>query len=106
MDNDQLEEMFQAVAPISIRRMFGGKGIYSDGEIIAIWLRDRMLLKGDAECAPQYEAQGGVQWTYQHNKTGKDVKMPYWSMPEIGWDDPDEMATLARTALGAALRSR
>jgi DNA transformation protein and related proteins len=106
MDNDELEDLFQSVSPISIRRMFGGKGIYCDGQIIAIWLRDRMLLKGDAQAAPKYEAAGSTQWTYQHNKTGKDVKMPYWSMPESGWDDPDEMAVWARTAFEAALRSR
>jgi DNA transformation protein and related proteins len=105
MDNTELEDLFEAVAPVSIRRMFGGKGVYCDGQIIAIWLRDRMLLKGDAQAAEKYEAAGGEQWTYTHRKTGKPVKMPYWSLPESGWDDPDEMAVWARTAFEAALRS-
>lgn len=106
MDNVELEELFQAVGPVSIRRMFGGKGVYCDGLIIAIWLRDSLLLKGDAESAEKYEAAGGQQWTYQHRKTGKDVKMPYWTLPESAFDDPDEMAEWARIAFETALCAR
>lgn len=43
MDNEAIEEMFEAVSPISIRRMFGGKGIYRDGVIFALELRDEIL---------------------------------------------------------------
>jgi len=28
MDRDGIEEMFQALGPVTIKRMFGGKGIY------------------------------------------------------------------------------
>lgn len=106
MDNADIEELFQAIGPVSIRRMFGGKGIYADGMIVAVFLRDTMMLKGDAEAGPLYEAAGGRQWTYQHNKTGKQVSMPYWSLPESGFDDPEEMAHWARTAFEVALRAR
>lgn len=106
MDNDALEELFQALGPVAIKRMFGGKGIYCDGMIIALFLRDSVMLKGDAEAAPRYEAAGGRQWTYTHRKTGKDVKMPYWTLPESAWDDPDEMADWARMAFDVARRAR
>jgi DNA transformation protein and related proteins len=106
MDNADIEELFQSLGRVSVKRMFGGKGIYCDGIIMALWLRDTMMLKGDAEAGEKYEAAGSTQWTYTHNKTGKDVKMPYWTLPESAWDDPDEMAFFARVAFEAALRSR
>jgi DNA transformation protein and related proteins len=34
------------------------------------------------------------------------VKMPYWSIPEPAWDDPDEMARWVGLAYEAALRSK
>jgi DNA transformation protein and related proteins len=106
MDNDTLEEMFQALGPITIKRMFGGKGIYCDGMIIAIFVRDSLMLKGDQEAGPAYEAAGARQWSFPHNKTGKEVKMPYWTLPENAWDDPDEMADWARMAFEVARRAQ
>lgn len=106
MDHDAIHELFQAVGPVSIKRMFGGKGIYADGLIIAIELRDELMLKGDAEAGRLYEAAGSSQWTYTHNKTGKAVSMPYWGMPSEAFDDPDEAARWVRVALDAAMRGR
>ncbi|MCD1266524.1 TfoX/Sxy family protein [Shinella sumterensis] len=104
MDRDGIEEMFQALGPVTIRRMFGGKGIYHQGRILAIDFRDEILLKADSVSAPEFEAAGCRQWTYE-GKKGTPVKMPYWSVPEAAFDDPDEMAIWVRRAYEAALRA-
>ncbi|MXN53599.1 competence protein TfoX [Shinella sp. AETb1-6] len=104
MDRDGIEEMFQALGPVTIRRMFGGKGIYHQGRILAIDFRDEILLKADSVSAPDFEAAGCRQWTYE-GKKGTPVKMPYWSVPEAAFDDPDEMAIWVRRAYEAALRA-
>ena len=104
MDADAIHELFQSVQPISIRRMFGGKGIYSDGMIIALELRDEIMLKGDSVAGALYEDAGSRKWTYEHNKTGKTVAMPYWTMPDSAFDDPDDAAHWVRLARDAALR--
>lgn len=104
MDRDGIEEMFQALGPVTIRRMFGGKGIYHQGRILAIGFRDEILLKADSVSAPEFEAAGCRQWTYE-GKKGTPVKMPYWSVPEAAFDDPDEMAIWVRRAYEAALRA-
>ena len=36
MRDEDLEGIFEALGPVTIRRMFGGKGIYFRGVIIAI----------------------------------------------------------------------
>jgi DNA transformation protein len=104
LDRDGIEEMFQALGPVTIRRMFGGKGIYHQGRILALDFRDEILLKADSVSAPDFEAAGCRQWTYE-GKKGTPVKMPYWSVPEAAFDDPDEMAIWVRRAYEAALRA-
>lgn len=106
MDNDALAEMFSGLGPVSIRRMFGGKGIYHNGLIVAVELRGELLLKGDPVSAPHYEAAGSTQWRYTHAKSGTPVAMPYWTLPDRAIDDPDEMAAWARRAYEAAVRSQ
>lgn len=104
MDKIEIEEMFAALGEVSIRRMFGGKGIYHAGLIVALEVRDEMLLKGDAVTAAQFEAAGARRWVYE-GKGGKVVQMPYWSVPEDAFDDPDLMAHWVRLAYEAALRA-
>jgi DNA transformation protein len=104
MDNAAIEEMFEGLGPVSIRRMFGGKGIYHQGVIIAIELGGEILLKADEESAPEFEASGARRWTYE-NKKGTPVPMPYWSIPEAAYDDADEMRKWVRLSFQAALRA-
>ena len=102
--SEKLEEMFSALGPVTIRRMFGGKGVYHRGQIIAIEFRGDVLLKADAVSAPAFEAAGARRWVYQR-KSGNSVDLPYWSIPEDAFDDPDIMARWVKLAYEAALRS-
>ncbi|ASR06223.1 competence protein TfoX [Rhizobium leguminosarum bv. viciae] len=104
MDNAGIEEMFQGLGPVTVKRMFGGKGIYHLGRIIALEVRDEMLLKADETSAPEFADAGSTQWTYE-GKKGKPVKMPYWSIPDEAYDDPDLMAKWVRLAYEASLRA-
>ena len=105
MDEEFLKELFQSVGPINVRRIFGGQGIYVDGKIIAAVQAGRLMVKGDDETTPQYQAAGMERWTYVHAKTGKKTQMPYWIVPESALDEPEEMAVWARLALEAGHRA-
>lgn len=104
MDREDIQDLFRAVGPVDIRRMFGGKGIYVDGRIIAVELRGELMLKGDPVAGSLYEEAGSRQWTYAHSKSGKAVSMPYWPIPSAAFDDADEAEKWVRTALEAAIR--
>ena len=105
MDDERLRELFEGLGPVTIRRMFSGKGIYHNGVIFALILRGDLMLKGDDEVAAAYEAAGGRRWTYVNKRHGQEVAMPYWTAPESALDDPEEMAAWARKAYEAGLRS-
>ena len=104
MNNSDIEDMFSALGPVAIKRMFGGKGVYFRGRILAVEVQNVMLLKADASSAPEFEAAGATQWTYE-GKKGIPVRMPYWSVPDDAFDDPDVMARWVRLASEAALRA-
>jgi len=104
MDTAAIEEMFQGLGPVTIRRMFGGKGIYHMGRIVAVEVRGEMLLKADEQSASEFEAAGASQWAYE-GKKGSPVKMPYWSIPDDAYDAPDVMARWVRLAYEAAVRA-
>lgn len=106
MDSERIRELFSGIGPVSVRRMFGGKGIYLDGIIFAIEINGELMLKADAETAPDFVAAGCTQWVYTHSKTGKIAAMPYWSIPDEAMDDPDEMTPWARRAVEAGRRAR
>ena len=105
MDNDAIEEMFQSLGPVTIRRMFGGKGIYVGDLIVALEVQGEVLLKADEVTIPEFELSGCRQWVYEGKKTGAPLRMPYWTIPDDAFDDPDLMSSWVRLALEAAVRA-
>lgn len=104
MTNDDIAEIFASLGPVTIKRMFGGKGIYHQGLIIALEVDGEVLLKADDKSKDIFAEAGAKQWSYQ-GKT-KPVAMPYWSIPDAAYDDPDEMGQWTRLAYEAALRAK
>ena len=105
MDDERIAELFDGLGPVTVRRLFGGKGIYHRGVIVAIVLRGELMLKGDELVGPQYEAAGSSRWTYVGKRHGKLVAMPYWTVPDGALDDPDEMTAWVRKAYEAGVRA-
>lgn len=106
MDNAAIEDLFSGLGSVTIKRMFGGKGIYHQNIIIALEVDSEILLKADAQSAPEFEAIGATQWAYEGKKNGKPIKMPYWSIPDEALDDPEIMTFWAHKAFEAGLRSK
>ena len=104
MDDLAIADLFAGLGTVRIRRLFGGKGIHCDGILFAIELRGEIMLKADAATAPEFAAAGSRQWTYA-GRSGKPVAMPYWSIPENAFDDPDEMTHWAIKAHEAGKRT-
>lgn len=102
-DPDYIRELFSAFGPVTVRRMFGGAGIFASGLMIGLISDEEIYLKADAQTAPLFEAEGMKPFTYGAKR--RRVVMSYWRMPERLFDDPDELAHWARAALSAAGRT-
>ena len=106
MDDDHIREMFEGLGQVSIRRMFGGKGIYHNGLIVALVVGGELLLKADAVSAPEFAAAGAMQWVYSGKARKTPVAMPYWSIPDSAIDDPEELRIWTGKAYEASLRAQ
>lgn len=99
-----LHEVFELLGPITVRRMFGGYGVYHDGVMFALVAADTLYLKADAENAADFERQGLARYGY--NKHGKVTVLPYYLAPAEILEDREQAALWARRSIEASLRSR
>ena len=97
-----LRELLEPAGKVSMRRMFGGHGVYVDGLFIAIVVEGRPYFKVDAGTEAAFVAAGCAPFVYESG--GKVVPMSYWSLPEAALDSAEDMAPWARRAIEAALR--
>jgi len=98
-----LKDTMRGLGPVSVRRMFGGAGIYADGVMFGLIADDTLYLKADEKTKRDFEVEGLGPFVYEGG--GRTIAMSYWRIPERLLDDPDEMAAWARTALGVAQRA-
>lgn len=101
---EHLQDQLRGLGHVTSRRMFSGAGLYCDGVIFALILRDTVHFKVDAENRGGYEAEGLEPFTYEAK--GRVVRVgAYWRIPERLLDEPDEMLDWARAALAAGRRA-
>jgi DNA transformation protein and related proteins len=104
VDAEAIRELFAVFGPVTVRRMFGGAGIYAGGTMFALVARGVIYLKADELNTPAFEREQLEPFTYE-TKDGRRGVMSYRRMPDRLYDDPDELAAWARDALAAAERS-
>ena len=104
MDRDFLIDLFSYFGPVTIRRMFSGYGISADGTNFALALRSGLYFRADDQTIPQYEAEGSKPFQYQTRAKTVTVNS-YWQLPARLFDDSEELAVWARSALAAAQRA-
>jgi len=95
-------ELFAPMGPVSIRRMFGGAGVFRDGLMFALLGDDTVYLKTDAKLRSDLEAEGCAPFIWTKPSTGEEIDMGYVSLPSSAMDDPDEASAWARRALAVA----
>ena len=101
--SELLGDLLAPVGQISVRRMFGGAGVYCDGLMIGLVADDTLYLKADETTRGDYEAEGLGPFVYEGK--GKPIAMSYWRAPERLLDDAEEMAAWARKALAVARKA-
>lgn len=99
-----VEEILEPFAPIKIRPMFGGYGVYKSDLIFAIIVDSELYFKADATAAEYFKSQGSRPFTYSgKNKT---VSMPYFIvLPEV-LEDEEMLQSWFDMAYRSALQSK
>ena len=100
MDPEFIRELFAPFGPVTIRRMFGGAGIYCGGQMFALLFDGAIFLKVDDTSIPDFEREGSQPFVYTRAKSAHRVgraSLSYWRLPERLYDDPDELAVWAQS---------
>jgi DNA transformation protein len=109
LDADFIRDLFAPFGPVTVRRMFSGAGIFADGLMFGLIVRDVIYLKADVASVADFEREGSGPFTYTRGKQSgrpSEHALPYWRLPERLYDDPDELAVWARRAFAAAERKK
>lgn len=102
--SDHLADLFAPLGGVSIRRMFGGLGVFRQGLMFALVADDVLHFKTDEETLPRFATEGCGPFVFG-SKRGP-VEMSYWRAPERLYDEPDDFAEWAREAFAVALRKQ
>lgn len=101
LDADRAAELFSALGPVRVRKMFGGVGVYAGDIMFALEARHVLYLKSDCTTGPDFDREGCEAFSYETKHGGRTITS-YRRVPDTALEDPEEMATWARRALAIA----
>ena len=103
MDAEGLKALFEPVGTVSVKRMFGGHGVYLDGLCFAIESGGEVYLKGDDQAKTVFADAGSAPFVY--TARGKPMTTSYWRLLASAYDDSDELKRWSALAIEAARRA-
>ena len=101
---DHLPDVFALLGPITVRRMFGGHGVYHDGVMFALVADQTLYLKADAQNLEDFQCEGLEPFAYR--RRGRVVRLSYHRAPDAILEDPELARDWAQRSLAAARRAR
>lgn len=102
-DPEAIRELFSSFGSVSVRRMFGGQGVFADGMMFGLEAEGELYLKADDLTIPKLVAEKSEPFVYRAR--GREIALSYWRVPERLYDEPDAFAEFARDAFEAARRA-
>ena len=101
---DYCMELLEPAGGCSLRKMFGGYGIFRSGVMIALIADDVLYFKVGPGNQADFEDAGSEPFTY----TGKNkpIQMSYWTVPEDVMEDPMDLRDWVLKAQDVALKAK
>ena len=103
MDSERLKALFEPFGLVTVKRLFGGHGVYIDGLCFAVEHGGEVFLKVDAESEPGFAAAGSAPFIY--SARGKAMPTSFWRLPSAAREDATELTRWAVLGLEAARRA-
>jgi DNA transformation protein len=98
-----LREQLAPLGRLTLRRMFGKTGVFSDGVMFAMVTENTLYLRVDDHNRATF-AEAASFPPLNYAKKGDTIDLSFWRVPERLFDEPDEFVIWARAALAAAHR--
>jgi DNA transformation protein len=97
-------DVFAPWGLVTVRKMFGGLGLYRDDIMFGLVANGVLYLRVDEHTKPAFEGAGGRPFMYAYE--ARSIVMPYWTPPTAVFEDDDEVRAWSDLAFAAALRNR
>ncbi|MDF7824716.1 TfoX/Sxy family protein [Pontiellaceae bacterium B12227] len=104
VSNEFLEyvlDQFSIWGEVSVRKMFGGAGLYREGKMFGLVADDVVYLKVDETNQAKYETAGSAPFKPWDDKP---MVMSYWELPADVFEQPDELILWAQESLAIQLK--
>jgi DNA transformation protein len=102
MDADGLKQLFEPFGEATVKRLFGGHGVYAEGVCFAIEQGGEVFLKVDSLSKPAFVEACSSPFIYVAR--GKPRPTSYWRLPALAHEEDDELRRWAALGLEAARR--
>lgn len=90
--------------PVTVRKMFGGYGLYRNGTIFGIVVNDGFYLKVNDSTRVDFQTAGSEPFKYKAK--GKTIALSYWQVPTDILEDTVEIAKWAEKAYQANVTAK
>jgi len=98
-------DQFSSWGEVSVRRMFGGAGLYRDGQMFGLIADGVVYLKVDDSNRDEFVKAGSSPFQPYPGK-GKPTVMSYYELPAVVLENPPELAQWAQRSLEVQIRKR
>ena len=98
-------DLLSDIPDVTSRAMFGGYGIYKNGNIFAIIVDGELYFKADEKTKKYFEAHGSRPFTYT-KKNGRTYAMSYWLVPGEILENREKLAEWTDSAVSASSRAK
>lgn len=120
---DYIVDQLRDWAPVAVRRLFGGWGIYRGPVMFGLIARDAIYFRVDAANKPDYEAAATTPFVHTARKragakasqarpftytmpSGKTIEMAYYEVPADILENVEELRQWAAKAETGAMRAK
>jgi DNA transformation protein and related proteins len=93
-----LKALFEPVGTVSVKRMFGGRGVYLDGLCFAVESGGEVYLKGDDQAKTVFADAGSAPFIYCAR--GKPMTTSYWRLLASAYEATQIKPQLESLSLG------
>jgi DNA transformation protein len=90
-------DLFEHFGTVHIRRMFGGRGLFSGEVMIGLVSADDLIfLKTDERTRQAYVEEGSKPYLFHLKRARGAIATSYYELPERLYDEPEEFAEWVR----------
>jgi DNA transformation protein and related proteins len=93
---DYLRDQLGSLGEVTLKRMFGGAGVFLNGKVFGIISDDTLYFKVDDYNRVLYEKAGAQQFKpFPH----KEMLMPYYRVPDCVLEDAEDLCLWAHSSI-------